>query len=331
MNRIRLAIIGLGRFAALHAPILAQMEQVEVTAICDINPDAFAPFQQWFPKAELFTDWQEMLSQRSFDAVDILTPEPDHAAPALAALASGAHVFVEKPMATSADEALQMMQAAEKHGRVLMIGHVLRFDPRYREIKKRLAQKQLGTIRSIYAKRANSRAYFSIYSRIDPVFILGIHDIDLMHWYFEEEVREVHARGSTDAGGRVDLSWAQLTFAGGGIGILENHWLLPEGAPNFMDVRMEITGEAGKLVVQEPEQAIVQVNQEKQEMPVFFAGYEDWNGRIRGALTEELEHFAACAATSRPSSLLRPHDAYRAVLVAEAVKQSMETGRVVQL
>lgn len=331
MEPIRMALIGLGRFAALHAPIWAQMQQVEITAICDQNPDRFAQFQKWFPNAEQFMDWQEMLSRREFDAVSVLTPEQHHEEPALAALSSGAHVFVEKPLASHPDDALQMLQTAEKCKRILMTGHLLRFDQRYREVKRQLDLNRLGPIRSIYAKRANGRAYFSIYNRVDPVFILGIHDIDLLHWFYEDDVREVYARGSRDAEGRCDMSWAQLSFERGGIGILENHWLLPEGAPNFMDVRMEIIGELGQVHVQEPEQAVAFAEQHRLDAPTFFSSYADYSGRIRGPLAEELEHFVSCVVSGQESPYLRPLDAYKAVQVAWAVKQSIETGQVIRL
>lgn len=330
MPDIHIGLIGLGRFAFLHARIWRQLAGVEVAALCDRDAKRFPIFQELFPRAKVYTDWQEMLVKERLDAVIVLTPEHLHAEPAIAALQSGLHVFVEKPLAADVEEAEAMIRAASENSKILMAGHVLRFDPRYAEVKRQIRQGGVGAIRSIYAKRNNANKYFSLYSRIDPVFVLGIHDIDLMHWYTEDRVREVTAVRSSASGGAADLSWAMLRFEREAVGILENHWLLPEGTPNVVDVRMEITGDAGIVTVVDPEIGVTFANQTKTEIPALIGGH-DVHGTIGGALANELEHFVHCIKHNQPSAILLPEDALEAVRVAQAVKQSAELGRTVTL
>lgn len=332
MATIRLAMVGLGRFALAHARIWSQLEEVEVVAVCDRSPDAFAAFEPLFPEARRYADWKEMIDAEPLDALDVLTPEHLHAGPVLHALAAGLHVFVEKPLASTPAEAERLVRAAEASGCVLTVGHVLRFDARYAEAKARIARGEAGTIRSIYAKRNNGKAFFPIYNRISPVFILGIHDIDMMHWLLEDDVCEVTAARSFSGPGQPteDLIWAMLKFSRGAIGILENNWLLPAGAASFADVRTEITGDDGSLIVRDPERGMEWIGGASAERPSFLNGYEV-HGRAGGPLAAELAHFADCVRSGRPSALLRPLDAWKAVRVAAAVREAAELGRPVRL
>ncbi|PYI53958.1 Gfo/Idh/MocA family protein [Paenibacillus flagellatus] len=330
MKAVRLAMIGLGRFASAHARIWPQLRGVEVVGICDPNPAALESFRAVFPDARPYADWRDMIDRESPDAVDVLTPEHLHVEPVEYALRAGAHVFVEKPLASTPREAERLVRAAEASGRMLMTGHVLRFDVRYAAAKERIARGETGTVRSIYAKRNNGKKYFSIYNRISPVFILGIHDIDMMHWLMDDDVEEVTAVRSSSGHETEDLIWSMLKFRRGGIGILENNWLLPDAAPSFMDVRTEITGDAGSIVLRDPEGGMTVMGAAAAEWPSFLSGYEA-HGKVGGPLAQELEHFIDCVRSGRPSDILRLVDAWKAVRVASAVRESAVSGRPVRL
>lgn len=331
MKELKLAMIGLGRFAELHAGIWSRMPGVKVTAICDRDAARFPRFKAWFPDAECYTDWRELLDRQAFDAVDVLTPEHLHDEPTIAALRAGIHVFAEKPIAHRPEAAERMIEAAESGGKVLMIGHVLRFDPRYAAVKDRLAANPFGRIRTIYAKRNNGSVFFPIYNRVHPAYILGIHDIDLMHWYMDDEVEEVYAlRSSAEPGGPPDASWAMLTFRKGGIGILENNWLLPGGAPAPADVRMEISAERGAVMIVDPEPGVYFSDDSRTDVHGFFNDHV-LHGARGGSLAAELSHFVECARAGAPSEILKPRDALRALRVAACVERSAAEGRVVRI
>jgi predicted dehydrogenase len=331
MGKIRLGMIGLGRFAELHARILSRLPNVEVVAACDRNPERHARFREWFPNARFYTEWSELIAAAGLDAVDVLTPEHLHAEPVKAALRQGLHVFVEKPLAHHPETAAELVREAKTSGRILMTGHLLRFDARYAAAKERLARGDAGAIRSIYAKRNNWQAAFSTYNRIEPVFILGIHDIDLMHWYMEDDVRQVYAiRSAPNGSEAADMNWAILHFNKGGVGIIECNWLLPDNGPSFQDVRMEITGDKGSVQIIDPEHGVTYIDKSGVDVPALLNLHET-HGRLRGPLVDELEHFVDCVSAGQHSDILKSADAYRAVRVAWAVFQSAKTGQPVDL
>lgn len=328
MTKLKLGVIGLGRFSTLHFQSLKQIEGVTVTAVADTDPlRAQRVAGEWGCTA--YTDWRQMLSEQSLDAVSVLTPESYHAEPVISALQAGSHVFVEKPLAVDSASGQKMLRAAEAAGKQLMVGHVCRFDARYIAIERAIREGRLGTLRSIYARRNNPKKYFSTYRRTNPIFILGIHDIDLLHWFTGSPVSEVYAY-STGSGPDRDLVWSMLKFANGTIGVIENNWLLPDHSPAEQDVRMEVVGESGTVHVQDPDQTLAFWSDDTVTTPASYSWNEVY-GRYSGALYEELHHFFSCIRNQQPSNILRPAHAFAAVKVAEAIIRSSETGQPVAI
>lgn len=329
MRKIRVGLIGLGRFSKFHLSCLKQIPSVSLTAVCDAVADKVSDVTaEWGCNG--YTDWRRMLEVESLDAVTVLTPEPLHAEPVMGSLEAGCHVFVEKPIALNTADATQMIQKSTDVGKILMVGHVCRFDARYIEIKRHISDGRLGKIRSVYARRNNRKMYFPIYRRTDPIFILGIHDIDLLQWFTDSHVTEVYAHRTASTGKDYDLVCAMLKFDNGSLGIIENNWLLPDSSPAFMDVCMEIVGQEGVVNFQEPDQALVFWGEDGVVSPPVSSG-SDVYGRTVGPLFEELLHFYECVNADKPSTILRPEDALAAVRVAEAIVQSCQTGTPVHL
>ncbi|MEM7394553.1 MAG: Gfo/Idh/MocA family oxidoreductase, partial [Verrucomicrobiota bacterium] len=103
------------------------------------------------PDAQIATDISEVCQDDSVDAVIVVTPESAHRVVAEPALAAGKHVIVEKPLATTEEDALAMQQAAEQAGKLLMTSFLLRFDYRYAQVKQRL--QEVGNVRNVFAYR----------------------------------------------------------------------------------------------------------------------------------------------------------------------------------
>ncbi|MFD0961082.1 Gfo/Idh/MocA family protein [Paenibacillus chungangensis] len=326
---IRLGIIGLGRFSRYHLICLSQQIDVKLIAVADLNKDQVNEVvEQWNCKGYL--DWNAMLDNESMDAVIVLTPEMYHVEPVLKALSKGCHVFVEKPLALEHEEAAKLVQTAEQANRLLMVGHVGRFDTRLLKMKRAITEGRLGPLRSIYARRNNPKKYFSIYRRSNPIYILGIHDIDLMHWMTGSRVVEVFARSSSSSDSEHDLIWSMLKYANGTIGVIENNWLMPDNTPAEMDIRMEIVGDSGTIHFQEPDRSLEFWVDDAITAPASYSWNEVY-GQYYGDLHNEMNHFYACIRQNKPSSILNPYDALEAVKVAEAIVQSSKTGLPIQL
>ncbi|QNK59254.1 Gfo/Idh/MocA family protein [Paenibacillus sp. PAMC21692] len=326
---IRVGMIGLGRFSQFHLKCLRQLPNVKLVAAADLSETRrLETAQEW--GCTCYASWQEMIDSEKLDAVIVLTPEMHHVEPTLAALQAGCHVFVEKPIALTEQDAERMIETAKQNNRLLMVGHVLRFDPRMLAARQAVQQGEVGKVRSIYSRRNNPSRYFSLYERTNLMYILGIHDIDLQRWMTGAEVVEVFARSSSSTGNGPDLIWAMLTFSDGTIGVIENNWLISKQAPAEMDVRMEIVGEEGIIHFQDPDQSLV-----------FWSGngvthrasyiWNEAHDSYAGYILEEMKHFYQCVRDNTPSPILLLEDAKEAVRVAEAIILSSQTGQPVRL
>lgn len=130
-RKVRIGIIGTGGIANVHARYYKQLPNVELVAGTDIikeNVEEFA--KKWgIPEKNIFTDYKEMIESVEMDAVSITTPHKLHAEPTIFALKRGLHVLVEKPMASTGQEAYEMYKASLEVKRILMVGFQTRFAP----------------------------------------------------------------------------------------------------------------------------------------------------------------------------------------------------------
>lgn len=320
MEILRVGLIGLGRFSEFHLQILKSLDNVQITAICDNNQDRLAIVNTKL-NVNTYTDWKKMIEDEKLDVVHILTPEHLHTEPVIASLQSGCHVFVEKPLTINSIEAIKISKIAEQSEKILFVGHVLRFDPRFIQIKQQIDKGNFGGIHSIYARRNNQHIFFDIYKRTHPIFILGIHDIDLMRWFVNSDVIEVYTRETFDDNGNVLCVISTLTFENGTIGIIENNWLLPKKSPAFMDIRMEIVGDHSVVNIQEPDQSLVLWNNNEVSTPSFLSGNYIYK-RYSGPLYEELLYFYQCIFNNEKPEIITIDDTVQAVIVAEAIAKS---------
>ena len=144
---LRVGIIGFGFMGKMHYANWSKCGNAEVVSICDVDPDIAAKSQKAsgniegaegavdFDKINLYADFQEMLAAESLDIVSITLPTHTHCDFSIKALQAGVHVFCEKPMALNTEQCEQMIQAAKTNGKILQIGHCIRFWPEYAKTK----------------------------------------------------------------------------------------------------------------------------------------------------------------------------------------------------
>lgn len=146
MQKIRVGIIGAGGIANNHAQYYREIPEVELVAVADIDIERAEGFaMRWgVPPESVFQDYSEMLESVELDAVSVCTPHAVHAKPTVEALKRGAHVLVEKPMASCGAEALEMYRAAKASGGILMVGFQTRWSPELRAAKSIVSSGALG-------------------------------------------------------------------------------------------------------------------------------------------------------------------------------------------
>lgn len=146
MDEIAIGIVGTGYIARIHAQSVLATPGVRLAAVAGRTDEPRRVFARDFAIPAQFGEAEELIAFPSVDAVILATPNALHAQHAVAAFEAGKHVLAEKPMACSLAEARQMIRAAQKASRTLMVGHMWRFDPEVLRLRERLRMEAIGTI-----------------------------------------------------------------------------------------------------------------------------------------------------------------------------------------
>ena len=198
MKEIRLGLIGCGGMARGHASrFQAQGSRMRLTAAVDIERDRAQAVADHFQGVKVATDYREILDD--VDAVLIALPHHLHHPAAMDSFRAGKHVLVEKPLANSEQECLEMIAAAEKADRVLMVAYCMRFHPLVVRMKELLDEKAYGEVFqvSIWTEQHTEREPSSWMCRAETLgggqlFSHGCHYVDLLLWYLGRPVKGVH-------------------------------------------------------------------------------------------------------------------------------------------
>ena len=189
MEKIKVAIIGVGGISGVHIKAYLANPNVELYAFCDINEERLKMKAEKFGVTRTYTDKDVMLRELpEIDAVSVCTWNSQHAPCTIAALNAGCHVICEKPMATSAKEAREMQAAAEKNGKLLMIGFVRRFGNDCAIVSDFIKNGYFGELyygKATYLRRNGCPGgWFGDKSRSagGPLIDLGVHVIDLTRY-----------------------------------------------------------------------------------------------------------------------------------------------------
>lgn len=327
---IRWAVIGAGRFGTIHARVLSSIPDVELYGLCNRNEERLQTAANEFDGVGTFTDYEDILDDPQVDVVDITTHWQDHYSIALAALQSGKHVFLEKPMAPSAEECRTLLQAAEEastNSRQCMVGHICRFDPRVTLAKEAIDEGRIGRIVSMHAKRNLPKAPGALrLDKVSPLMGDGIHDADLMMWFTGQTPSRVYGRNvRVDEFRYPDVGWAMLEFGEDAIGVVETNWRLPENTPTVIDAKLEVVGTEGMLTIDCSNLGLSVLDRSGLKMrdTVYWPMQ---HGQQIGALQSELAYFNRCVREGRPPEVVTPIEAARAVAVMEAAERSAVSG-----
>ncbi len=332
MQRVRIGVVGLGRFGEVHCEALAAIPEFELCALCTRNETRLQAMAGRFGTPHTFTDYRAMFASGLIDAVSIVTMWNDHAEPAIAALDAGLHCFIEKPMASTNADCEAIIAARNRSGRFAMVGQICRFNPRFAAARREIEAGAIGRIVSIYARR-NIPATVSetVLTKIGPIAGDGVHDTDLMLWYTGDRIHSAYAQTlSVRDLPNPDLGWTMYRFAGGAIGVLENVWCLPQGTPYRIDERMEIVGTEGVITIQESGPSLSVCGKEGWRAP--DTTYWPMDGTARGgALREELTYFARSIIGNRAPAITTLEESAEAVRACLAAEESAREGRVVEV
>lgn len=332
MDRLRIGVIGLGWFGEIHCDAIIGIPNLELAALCTRTESRLGELATKFGVKKTYTDYEKLLADPDIDAVSIVTMWDQHTAPAVAALEANKHVFLEKPMASTVEDCRTIIAAAEKSKGILQIGHICRFNPRYRAAKEAIAAGRIGKIVSMASRRNIPAAWTpTILDKIGPIVGDAIHDTDLMLWFTEDRVVSAYAQTVDVRGLKYpDIGQTMYRFASGATATLETVWCMPEKTPYDIDERMNIVGTEGFIQIQDTFPNLGIAGGDKFHSPdtTYWPMVEGVRG---GALRDELAYFANCALRGVKPKIGTPEDAMAALEATLAAEESARTGQVVKV
>lgn len=332
VRRIGFGVVGLGWFGEKHTQVLTDLPFVEVVAVCSRTEARAREIAQRYGVPRWYTRWDDLVKDEGVEAVSVVTHVQDHRAPVVAAAEAGKHVICEKPIANTLADADAMIAATKRAGVHFMVGHILRFEPRYAQAKALIDEGRVGQVVSIYARRNIPRGIAASHlQKLSPILGDAIHDTDLMLWYLGERVREVYATwvSTTDAP-NPDVTWSLYNFESQAKGVAESVWYLPNNTPFSIDARMEILGTEGGLYIDCANSGLG-VNDANGWKLLDTMHWPVIHGGIVGALKEELAYFARCVLEDRSPEIVTPAEARAALEVVLAAEESARKGAPVRL
>lgn len=235
---LRVGLAGLGSMGRNHLRHLTSRPDCTLAAIGD--PDAATLADATARSgATGFADPIAMIHEASLDAVVIAAPTTAHASLAAAAIERGLPVLVEKPLAATVGEGLELVAAARRGGVPLQVGHVERFNPAVVELGRRVADGWLGPIYSMTSRRAGP--YPARIRDVGVTIDLATHDADILSWIAGERPSRVYAELARRVNAaHEDLLFGLLHFPSGATGMLDVNWLTPSKRR-----QLAVVGEAG--------------------------------------------------------------------------------------
>ncbi|MGN7470638.1 Gfo/Idh/MocA family protein [Brevibacillus sp. SAFN-007a] len=349
MQTHKIGIIGAGGIALAHLEAAKGDPRAEIVAIADVSTEMAGEKAKQYDIPHVFADYEEMLSQSLIDAVIVCVPNYLHAEAATKALAAGKHLLCEKPMAMNTEQAEEMIDAAKKAGKVLMVAQNNRFRSQAQQIKAWLDEGRLGSVyhaKTGWVRRNGIPGWGSWFTQKElagggPLIDIGVHMLDLTLWLLGHPkpvsvLGQTYAqfgprkRGLSEWGRRVDngvfdvedMAVAMITFENGFSLTLDASWASHIEKENAF---LHVYGQEGGVSFSLLEEQLTL--------------YHEWGGVT--ATTELspppqkervllLSNFLD-AIEGKAEALCTPEQALYITRLIEAIYQSAQTGEAVRL
>ncbi|MFH1317228.1 MAG: Gfo/Idh/MocA family oxidoreductase [Candidatus Woesearchaeota archaeon] len=238
MEKLNFAVIGTGNMGKNHVRLLNEIDNVNLVAISDANSEQLNKISSIY-KVKQYIDYKNMLDSEKLDAVIIAVPTSMHKKVAFDVIEKGINILIEKPIASTVEDAQDIISKAREKNVKLMVGHVERFNPAVTELKKRIDNKELGKIYKFSVAR--SSPFPARILDVGVVIDLAVHDLDIISNINNSRITHIYAQTEKRIhSSNEDMLCSQLSFENGVIGLLNIDWLTP-----VVIRELSITGEKG--------------------------------------------------------------------------------------
>jgi predicted dehydrogenase len=334
---IGIGVVGYGYWGPNLVRNFVEVPEATVVSVSDMNAKRLDQVSTRYPSVETTTRFQDLLYDSRIDAVAIATPVSTHFELAMQALRAGKHVLVEKPLATTSEQAIRLIEEAARRNLVLMVDHTFVYTGAVRKIKELVESNRLGDIYYYDSARINLGLF---QHDVNVLWDLAVHDLSIMDYVLPSQPRAVCATGINHVSGEpANIAYLTLFFDGSLIAHIHVNWLSP------VKVRRTLIGGSQNMIVYddlEPSEKIkvydrgIAINNHTENLYQMLIGYRTgdiWSPQLDSteALRAEAQHFIQCIEQGgRPTT--DGETGLRVVEILEAATQSMaRRGRLVEL
>ena len=332
MNKLKIAVIGTGLVGSFHAETFFRNPNSELIAVCDINKEKVNKIANRF-KCKAYNEFESLINTEKLDAISIATPEQIRIAPALLAIEKGLKILLEKPLGRNLEDIENLVNKIKNHNKLISVNFILHEDPRYKLMKEKIKNNEIGEIVSCYARRRGNRFGIEIYAPwTDLISSTLIHDIQMVmsinnskpeRVYAEAVIRECAKFNSHDA------VMSLIKFTDGSIASFETSWVLPKNQPEPLDPALHVVGDKGSIIIEGSSMGM-QIQTDKSYMKPDLANWPIIDSKVEGCLKRNLDKFIEdCVYDNQPEvDLIK---AYEVEKIVFAMKKSIDENRLINL
>lgn len=322
-------VVGAGFMGSLHARCVAHDPGAKLTGVVDISAEHGQRLAD-----SLDTRYLPSIHDALAEGIDtyvVALPDRLHVEATEALLDAGSSVLLEKPMADTLDGAQRIASAESRGGGRLLVGHILRFDPRYAMAAEAVARGDIGEVVHVSAGRLGTRSIgLKLNGQSSVCFYIGVHDVDAVQWITGKPITRVYSRSVSKimpqhGVASEDAILSTIDIDGGAVGQLFFGWSRPDTGPFSIDGRFEVVGTSGTIEVDLRDHGLKILGPDGYKIP-DGQHWPEVNGHIAGDLQAEMRHFIDAVENGSPF-VISSGEALRAVAVNDAILASVHSGQ----
>jgi predicted dehydrogenase len=340
MQPIDVGVIGTGWCGGIRAETCAASPLVNRLHIAELKPERLDEVATQLRPASATAEYLELVGNPDIQAVFIsATPETTHYPMARDALQAGKHVFLEKPIALTLDEADDLIRLARERRRKFTIGYSQRFNPKFAYAHKSVTEQSIGRPVCIMVSRHITRALGNKIGgriKLSPAAMEATHDLDFALWCMAPakpvRVYSQSAYGAMQSvTGLEDAQWIMVTLDNGVLITIGAGWTMPPGHPNYSGTWIEVTGTEGMLTIDDTHHDVmVNTLQHGVRFPMSTMPGERVDHVFAGPMHNETLHFLEAVVFDRPV-MVTPEHARQVMEVYIAADLSVQRNEPVAL
>lgn len=332
------ALVGAGLFGERHAQAYSRHPMVDFAAVCDLDETRAKRLAETYGARRFTTRLEDILNNPDIVAVSVATPDHAHRVVAVACAQAGKHILVEKPLATTVEDAQAIVAAADKAGVILMVDFHNRANPPMVATRDAVARGDLGDVSYVYARLSNTvvvpQDMLKWSGHSSALWFLGSHMVDIVGWILDDRPTRAYvvARDGVLKGlglDAPDFHVATVEYAKGTVAVFEHAWILPRTHNTVKDLKLEFLGSKGAAYIDGSHNRTLELyTAGKGSFPDMLV--PPFGPHLTGFVLDAVVHFVGAVTEGKPV-LATGEDGLRNTKIIAALVEAANAGRAVAL